>query len=71
MNPFQIIQMLSQNPQQAINKMLGSNPMTNNLIKMINEKDQSGIEQMARNLAKEKGIDPDKLYNQIKEKFNM
>lgn len=71
MNPFQIIQMLSQNPQQTLNKMLGNNPMTSNLIKMVNEKDQNGIEQMARNLAKEKGVDADKLFNQIKDKFNM
>ena len=71
MNPLQIVQMLSQNPQQILNKVLGNSPIANNLIGMINKNDSSGIEQMARNLAKEKGIDPDKMYNQIKEKLNM
>lgn len=66
-----IFQMLTQNPQQIINKVLGSNPMANNLLGMVNNKDQKGIEQMARNLAKEKGIDADKLYNQIKSQFGM
>ena len=66
-----IFQMLMQNPQQTIQKSLGNNPMAGNLVNMINNKDQKGIEQMARNLAKEKGIDPDKMFNQIKSKFNM
>ena len=66
-----IFQMLMQNPQQTIQKSLGNNPMAGNLVNMINNKDQKGIEQMARNLAKEKGIDPDKMFNQIKSRFNM
>lgn len=66
-----IIQMLMQNPQQMVNKVLGSNPMASNLLGLINNKDQNGIEQMARNLAKEKGVDADKMYNQIKSQFNM
>lgn len=66
-----IMQMLMQGPQQVINKVLGNNPMATNLISMINNKDQNGIEQMARNLAKEKGQDPDKLFNDIRSKFGM
>ena len=66
-----IMQMLMQGPQQVINKVLGNNPMSGNLINMINNKDQNGIEQMARNLAKEKGQDPDKLFNEVKQKFGM
>ena len=65
MNPAQIIQML-QNPQKAINKILGNNPMASNLINLINNKDEKGLEQMARNLGKEKNVDVDKLYNQYK-----
>ena len=66
-----ILQLLTQNPQQIINKMLGNNPMTSNLINLVNNKDQKGIEQMARNLAKEKGVDADKMYQQIKNQFGL
>jgi hypothetical protein len=38
---------------------------------MITNKDAKGIEQMARNLAKEKGKDPDKLFDQFKKQFGM
>lgn len=65
-NPIQIMQMLN-NPQKAINKIMGKNPMASNLLKMVQSKDEKGLEQMARNLGKEKGIDVDSLYNQYKE----
>lgn len=71
MNPLQVIGLLMGNPQQFISRALGNNPMGNNLIDLINKKDASGIEQMARNLAKEKGQDPDKLFNDIKSKLGM
>ena len=64
-----IIQLLMSNPQQMISKIMGNNPIANNLIGMINNKDQKGIEQLARNLAKEKGRDADKLFNQFKNQF--
>lgn len=64
-----ILQALMQNPQQLINKAFGNNPMGNNLVNLINNKDAKGIEQMARNLAKEKGQDADKLFNQIKQQL--
>ena len=70
MNP-NILKLLSANPQQVIGQMLGNNPVASNLIGMVNNKDQKGIEQMARNLAKERGVDADKLYNQIKSQFGM
>lgn len=71
MNPLQMIGMLMGNPQQFINRALGNNPMGKNLINLVNSKDAKGIEQMARNLAKEKGQDPDKLYNEIKSRLGM
>lgn len=70
MNIKNIIQLLTSNPQQIINKALGNTPMSGNLLKMINNKDQKGIEQMARNLAKEKGMDADQMFNQIKSQFD-
>lgn len=66
-----IMKMLMSNPQQIISKALGNNPMAGNLINLVNNKDSKGIEQMARNLAKEKGLDADKVYNQIKSQFNL
>ena len=66
-----LLQALSQGPQQVINKVFGNNPMGNNLMNMVNNRDSKGIEQMARNLAKEKGKDPDQLFNQIKNQFGM
>lgn len=71
MNPFQMIGMLMSNPKQLISKALGNNPMAGNLMQMVSNNDQKGIEQMARNLAKEKGQDPDKLFNDIKSRFGM
>lgn len=66
-NPFQLLQ----NPQQILTQMFGNNPMVGNLTKMINNKDSKGIEQMARNLAKEKGLDADELFKQYKSKLGM
>jgi len=66
-----ILQLLMQNPQQIINKVLGNNPITGNLINLVNNKDQKGIEQLARNLAKEKGVDADKMYQQIKNQLGI
>lgn len=66
-----ILQALTQSPQQIINKVFGNNPMGNNLMNLVNNKDAKGIEQMARNLAKEKGKDPDQLFDQFKKQFGM
>lgn len=66
-----ILQVLTQSPQQIINKVFGNNPMGNNLMNLVNNKDAKGIEQMARNLAKEKGKDPDQLFDQFKKQFGM
>ena len=66
-----ILQLLMQGPQKTINQIFGNNPMGNNLINMVNNRDAKGIEQMARNLAKEKGKDPDKLFNDFKNQFGM
>ena len=63
---------LFKNPGKFILKTIGNNnPMANNLIDMIDRKDEKGIEQFARNLAKEKGKDPDKMFNEIKSRFGM
>ena len=49
--------------------MANGNPIAGNLIQMINSNDSRGIEQVARNIAKEKGIDFDKEFNSFKQMF--
>ena len=75
MNPINIFQMMKAGPQQFIQQMMGnnqimSNPLMKNTIEMAQKGDMQGIEQMARNLCKEKGLNADDVINQIKSKFN-
>lgn len=77
MNPMQLIQMIKSggNPQQMIMNMMkqnaGNNPVLNNALNMAEKGDMKGIEQLARNLCNEKGINPDDAFNQIKGQFGM
>lgn len=76
MNPLNIFQMMKNgNPQQFLQQMMGnnqimSNPLMKNTIEMAQKGDMQGIEQMARNLCKEKGLNADDVMNKIKSKFN-
>lgn len=75
MNPLSIIQMMkSGNPQQFMQQIMGnsqimSNPMMKNTMQMAQNGDMKGVEQMARNLCKEKGLDADEMFNQLKSRF--
>ena len=77
MNPLSIIQMMkSGNPQQFMqqimeNSQIMSNPMMKNTMQMAQNGDIKGIEQMARNLCKEKGLDADEMFNNIKKQFDI
>lgn len=73
-NPMQMLQ--GMNPQQFIQKMMSnnqimSNPMAKNAINMAQRNDVSGLENMARNLCKEKGLNADDVMQQIKSRFGM
>lgn len=73
MNPMQMLQVMK-NPQQFLQQMMGnssvmSNPMARNAMQMAQKGDSKGIEQMARNLCKEKGLNADDVFNQIKSRF--
>ena len=75
MNLINIFQMMRGGPQNFLQQMMNnnqvmSNPMAQNAINMAKNGDAKGIEQMARNLCKEKGVNPDELINQIKSGFN-
>lgn len=72
MNFFQAFR----SPQQFLQSMIGNdqvmqNPMAKNAIGMAQNGDTKGIEQMARNLCREKGINPDEMINQIKSRMGM
>lgn len=73
-NPMQMLQ--GMNPQQFIQKMMSnnqimSNPMAKNAINMAQRNDIPGLENMARNLCKEKGLNADEVMQQIKSRFGM
>lgn len=62
------------NPQELVINMLQKdaqrgNQIAGTLIQMINSGDSQGIERVARNIAKEKGIDFDKEFNSFKRMF--
>ena len=74
-NMIDFIKVVKQgNPQAFVMNVLqqdaqNGNPIAVNLIQMINSGDSRGIEQVARNIAKEKGIDFDKEFNSFKQMF--
>ena len=68
MNPINIFQMMKAGPQQFIQQMMGnnqimSNPIMKNTMQMAQQGNIQGIEQMARNLCKEKGIEADEFFS--------
>ena len=75
MNPLQFMKAM-RNPQEFIQQMMNNsqimqNPMAKNAIGMAQSGDTKGIEQMARNLCREKGINPDEMIKQIKSRMGM
>ena len=74
-NITEIIQMLrrSSNPQQLALNMLQmqskDNPMVNMVLQMAQGNNSAGLEQITRNLCKEKNIDYDKAIQQIRQQF--
>ena len=71
-NIMQIMTMMKNggNPQQLVMQMLegqmGNNPVAANLLQLAKAGKTQDIEQIARNLAKEKGIDYDAEFNNFK-----
>jgi hypothetical protein len=77
MNPMQMIQMIrgSGNPQQMMMNMIkqnsSSNPMLSNAMKMMENGNTSGVEDMVKNICKDKGIDPNDVMKATKNMFGM
>ena len=64
------------NPQSFVMSMLQTtaqrgDPMAQNLVKLVHAGNTKEIEQVARNVAKEKGIDFDKEFNSFKQMFRL
>lgn len=57
--------------QMMSNNQMMSNPMIKNAMSMAQSGNSKGIEQMARNLCKEKGINPDDVIKQIRSNFGI
>lgn len=74
MNPINIFQMMKAGPKQFIQQMMGnnqmmSNPIMKNALGMVQSGNTKGVEELARNLCKEKGLNADEVFNQVKGKF--
>lgn len=73
MNNNMLMQLLKSgnNPKDIFMGMLKqmNNPVINNIEQMINMNDLQGIETVARNLCKEKGIDADNMLKNIQMQF--
>lgn len=73
MNPMQLIAMLrgGGNPQQLVMSLLqgemGNTPMGQNLLFLAQKGDSSQIEEIARNICKQKGVDFDKEFSAFKQ----
>jgi len=71
---FQVL-FKTHNPQNAINNILNSdsrianNSIAQNALKMANSNDTAGLENMARNLCKERGWNPDQIKNEMLKMF--
>lgn len=68
----QLIQMIKagQNPQQIVMSLLSQNansPMFANLLQLAKDNKIADVEQIARNLAKERGLDYDKEFGAFKQ----
>ena len=77
MNPINIIQMMtSGNTQQAIQNIIESNPniqnnpLAQNAMKMYQNGDTKGLQNMAENMCKERGITVDQAKQQVIGMFN-
>lgn len=71
MNQIMNLFRVAQNPQAAIMQMFqqnaGNNPMAQNIMGLANAQDAKGLEGLARNLCKSKGVNIDELINQAKQ----
>ena len=77
-NPAKLIELIrnGKNPQQLMMHVLedrayANNPVMMNLLELAKENRTSEIEQVARNLYAERGLDFDSEFNSFKQKFGL
>lgn len=76
-NPMELVQKIKQgqNPQQLILGILegqmGNTPMGQNLMRLVKENRTKEIEQIARNLLNQKGLDFDIEFTAFKQKLGL
>ena len=74
LNPMQLVQMIKggMNPQQLISQILPqfqNVPVVQNAANMMQNNDLKGLQQIARNLAQQRGIDFDTEFMNFKNSF--
>lgn len=73
MNPMQLLAMIrqGQNPAgmltQLVQNQMGGTPLGDNLIKLMQNNDTKGIENVVRNLCQQRGMDFDKEFAQFRQ----
>lgn len=76
LNYLQLIQAIKQgqNPQQLLmgilEERMGQTPLGQNLLEMAKNNNAEGMENVARNICAQKGIDYDKEFMSFKQLFN-
>lgn len=76
-NPMQLIGMMrkSKNPQQFMINMLqqsgNTNPIFANILALAQQNNGAGIEQIARNICQERGLDFDKEFKDFKNQLGL
>ena len=76
MNPIMSLYQAMRNPNQFMQNMLNNNkvtgnPMAMNALDMMKNGDNEGIEKMARNVCKQRGINPDEAIQQIRQQLGV
>lgn len=75
MNPIDFLSMVKsgQNPQQMMLNVLqqGNNPMSQNLFNLAKQGNTAQIEQIARNLCAQRGMDFDREFNSFKQQLGI
>ena len=74
-NPVQFVQMM-RNPQQLMQYMMSNsqvmqNPISKNALEMYQRGDKQGLNELADNLCKERGIDRKEFEKQIMSQIGM
>ena len=75
MNPMDFISMVrnGQNPQQMILNILqqGNSPFSQNLFNLAKQGNTAQIEQIARNICAQRGMDFDREFNSFKQQLGI